>query len=290
MGVGVTGFVAYHGQRTRNQLIYQGLKQSGAGANLTIVNLIDYWHIRLVFKGGVAWDFSPLTFGFAVTAPGIGLFGQGTGLVDFFTQGIDLDDDGVPDTELIANSFKDEPAQYKSPGSIAIGCSYRYKNSTFHVTAEYFGAVEEYEVMPTQAFRSPTTGNTYEQTTTLELNSVLNWGIGFEQHIRDWLKAYGSFIIDKSAYVDGTSSNVAVSNWDLKHVMGGAAFTFFGNDITLGVGYTWGSEKVPTPEDVQGPDGYNDIPIPGVDAILNYQRLKFIVGFAFGSSAGQSDS
>jgi hypothetical protein len=293
MGVGVTGFIAYQSQRTRNQLVLQGLRFSPSdttGASATVINTVDYWHVRAVFKFGVAWDYSPLTFGFAVTAPSIGLFGQGSGLADLFVNGIDLDDDGTLDSELIANSFKDEPSDYKSPASIAGGLGYRYKNTTFHFTAEYFGAVDKYDVLPKQVFKSSTTGNAYAQGTTLELNDVFNWGFGIEQHIRHWLKAYGSFIVDNSAYVEGTASNAAVSNWDLKHVMGGTAFSFLGNDITLGVGYTWGGEPVPKYQSVTTPDQTADVPALDIDAKLKYQRLKFILGFAFGSETTPSDS
>jgi hypothetical protein len=246
--------------------------------------------LRLVFKGGVAWDYKPLTFGLAVTAPSIGLFGQGSTLVDFFAVGVDLDQDGIRDTELIANYAADLPVDYKSPASIAGGMSYRYKNTTLHTSAEYFGAVDEYEVMPTQYFESPTTGKQYTQLTTLALDDVFNWGIGVEQHIFDWLKAYGSFITDHSAYVDGTSSTVAVSNWDLMHVMGGTEFSLLRTDITLGIGYSWGSERLRDIDRVGTDNGQAGVPIVDVDALLKYRRWKIILGFAFGTAAAKSGS
>jgi hypothetical protein len=288
MGVGVTGYVAYQGQRSRSQLVLQGLRPSGEGASATFIDNIDYWHFRLVFKAGVAWDYRPLTFGIAVTAPGIGLFGQGSSLIDYFSVGVDLDKDGTRDTELIANYFTDQPADYRSPGSIAGGVSYRYKNTTVHASAEYFGSVDEYEVLPTQVFTSPTTGKEYTRSTTLALDDVFNWGIGVEQHIRDWLTAYGSFITDNSAYLPGTGTTVAVSNWDLKHIMGGTAFSFLGNDITLGVGYAWGSERLPGIPYVQRGGEQVGAPIFDVDALLKFSRWKIIIGFAFGTTTDGS--
>jgi hypothetical protein len=290
MGIGVSGFIAYQGQYTRNQAIMQGLRPSGEGATATFINAVNYWHFRLVFKAGVAWDYSPLTFGLAFTAPSIGLAGNGSSLFDFFSMGLDIDQDGTRDTELIANYFTDQPADYKSPGSISCGLSYRHKNTSVHISAEYFGPVDTYEVLPTQTFTSPTSGNTYVQKTTLELNSVFNWGIGIEQHIRDWLKAYGSFITDNSGYVGGTGTTVAVSNWDLKHIMGGAAFSFLGNDITLGLGYTWGSQQLPNVQYLNSKDGDANVPNLDLDAKLKFERLKLIIGFAFGTPGGSSGS
>jgi len=288
MGVGVTGFVAYHGQRTRSQLIVQGLRPSGEGAAATFIDNIDYWHFRLVFKAGVAWNYMPLTFGIAATAPGVGLYGRGSALIDFFSVGFDIDNDGVRDTELIANFADDLPADYKSPGSIAGGASYRYKKTTVHTSAEYFGSVDEYEVMPTQVFASPTTGEQYTQSTTLALDNVFNWGVGIEQHVIDWFKVYGSFITDNSAYVPGTSTTVAVSNWDLKHVMGGAAFTFLDTDVTLGIGYSWGSERLREIEHLQTDAEQAGAPDLDVDALLKYRKWNFIIGFAFGTPAVDS--
>jgi len=285
MGAGVSSYVAYFGQRTRYQSLLQALRVSGSGASSTVINSLDYWNVRLVFKFGLAWDYSPLTFGFAVTAPGIGLFGQGSSLVDVFVNGVDIDEDGTPDTELVANYVNDVPADYKSPGSISAGASYRFNNTTIHASAEWFDAVDEYEVMETQFFTSPTTGETYAHKATNELESVFNWGFGVEQHIRDWLKAYGSFITDYSAYVDGTDTNVSVSNWDLYHITGGTAFTFYGTDFTLGLGYSFGSEKFGGLEGYSTSGAAKDLPVENLDGTIKYRRWKFILGFAFGSSS-----
>ncbi len=290
MGFGVSGFVAYHGQRTRTQAIFQGLKTTDTGVSATVLDGIDYWNVRLVFKLGLAWDLSPLTLGLAVTTPGLDLFGQGSSLVNVFVNGIDIDNDGIPDTELVANYVKDAPAQYKSPASIAAGFSYRYKNTTFHFTGEYFGKVDHYEVMETVFFESPTTGDTYAHKMILGLDDVFNWGVGVEQHIRSWLKAYGSFITDRSAALEGQTTSVAISTWDLYHLMGGAAFTFFGNDITLGLGYTWGKDRLPKRHNVPNTSGLQEIPFHERDYTVDYRQWKFIIGFAFGSGAGRADS
>jgi hypothetical protein len=284
-GIGVSSYIAYRGQRTRYQTLFQGLRSDDTGASATYINEIDYWNVRWVLKFGAAWDYSPLTFGIAVTTPGIGLFGQGSSLINVFVNGVDLDEDGTPDTELVSNVAKDVPTDYKSPASIAGGIAYRYKNTTFHASAEWFDSVEEYEIMPTQYFESPTTGDTYEFRTNSELKSVFNWGIGIEQHIRDWLKAYGSFITDRSAYVEGTETNVSMSNWDLFHIMGGAAFTFLGTDITLGIGYSFGSDQFPSTRRGDGVNGDDDLLIDDVEATMEYRRWMFIVGFAFGASS-----
>lgn len=289
LGIGATAFLAYYGQYSRNQLILQGLRPSGQGASATFIDNIDYWHVRLVFKGGVAWDYKPLTFGLSLTSPGIGLLGRGSALVNFFSIGLDIDDDDLRDTEVVTNYFDDQPAEYRSPGSIAGGISYQFKNITVHTSAEYFGSVDEYEVMPTQVFTSPTTGKEYIQAATLALDDVFNWGIGVEHNLVDWLDFYGSFITDNSAYVPGVATTVAVSNWDLKHVMGGAAFNFLDTDITVGVGYSWGSERVHDIEYVQT-EGISGVPVPASDALLKYQKWRFIIGFAFNAPSPDSGS
>jgi hypothetical protein len=285
MGVGASAFIAYQGQRTRYQSLLQGIYEGGGGSSATFINEIDYWHVRMVFKLGLAWDLRPLTFGFALTAPGIGLFGQGSALADIFVNGVDIDGDDIPDTELIVNRIKDEPSDYMSPGSIAAGASYRFKDTSLHVSAEWFDSVDKYSILPPVEFTSPTTGNTYVHNVTHELSSVFNWGFGIEQHVLDWFKVYGSFITDRSAYVEGSRSNASVTNWDLYHLMGGTAFTFLRIDVTLGIAYAFGSSKFKNRADFADSSGDTNIPLEDIDAKLLYSRWKFIVGFAFGSSS-----
>jgi hypothetical protein len=210
--------------------------------------------------------------------------------VDVFINGIDLNGDGEADTELIANGIKDASSQYKSPGSISFGFSYKYKKTTIHGSAEYFGSVNRYQIMPTVAFTSPTTGKTYLHEMTLESDDVFNWGFGVERHIRPWLKAYGSFITDRSAAVENVASTVAVSNWDIYHVMGGTAFTFWGNDITLGIGYSWGDDKSPKSVEIPTSSGTVQSPLHSFDGSIQFRQLKFIVGFSFGTDGRSSDS
>ena len=94
----------------------------------------------------------------------------------------------------------------------------------------------------------------------------------------------------RSAAVDGLESSIAVSGWDLYHLMGGAAFTFWGNDITLGVGYSWGEDQVSRNPNLQSSGGPANIPFERTRATIQYRQLKFIVGFAFGATQDQSDS
>ena len=102
---------------------------------------------------------------------------------------------------------------------------------------EWFGEVEHYQVMQTDVFDSPTTGETYEHIVDHALDSVLNWGLGLERHLSSGVTLYGSYVKDNSAYAGADKSSVSVSTWDLHHLMGGAGFRVAGTDFTLGVGY-----------------------------------------------------
>jgi hypothetical protein len=61
-------------------------------------------------------------------------------------------------------------------------------------------------------------------------------------------------------------------------------------DVTLGIGYSWGSGRLPGVDRVVTDGGQAGVPIVDVDALLKYRRWKIIIGFAFGTGAAKSDS
>ena len=76
----------------------------------------------------------------------------------------------------------------------------------------------------------------------------------------------------------------------LQRVKSKSSSTFFGNDITLGAGYSWGKDRVLENKNIETSTGSAEVPFADFDATIEYRQWKFIVGFAFGAGDNRSDS
>ncbi len=74
--------------------------------------------------------------------------------------------------------------------------------------------------------------------------------------------------------------NVAVSDWDLYHLSGGASFRMGDNRFTLGALWATGGKTRP----VNSPVPPEEVPGVGLDrpVEIGYSKLTFLPGFEFG--------
>lgn len=274
--VGATVYGVYRSQYTRSDQTVEALDSTGFGAAVILAHELDYYDVRTLAKLGVYFDFGDAgTVGLAVTTPSLDLFGNGK-VVDNRSLIGDADDNGTDDSAAEVSFGDGLDAEYRSPFSIAIGGSHKFKRLTAHATVEYFAPVDEYTVVG-----SPATGNAPGVTSVevlyqAKLESVVDWGIGVEQGFGESSTAYISFITDNSAYAPVDDRRTVVSTWDIKHINGGVAFTIKDVDLTLGGGFAWGQNK--SQGDVY--QGTGVLPPTIVPVGVGYTRLKFIVGFA----------
>jgi hypothetical protein len=281
VGFGGTMYVAYRGQRTRVQSTTNAVTDIGDGVAVNFTDEFSYSHFRLVWKFGLAWDNDPLTLGVALTTPSVGLFGWGSAQYNRSIIGLDLDGDNQPDSKLAADTQNDLTPDYRSPVSIAAGGSYRWGSTTVHLSAEWFNAVDKYQVLDASDLPQKFPGVSVTQRVTQELKSVLNWGVGVEHMFSKKYTVYGSLVVDRSAAVPGTSTKNTISTWDIYHFSTGAAFRIAGLDLTTGIQYARGSDNVIL-RFIPGSGSGIDIPIGDqTDTKVTYQRVLFIVGFAF---------
>ncbi|UCH83788.1 MAG: hypothetical protein JSW50_15280 [Candidatus Latescibacterota bacterium] len=128
------------------------------------------------------------------------MVGNGSFDVNASSVGVDLDDDGTPDSELVSNYQKDFDTRFESPLSIAAGAAYRFKLSAVLVSAVWFDRVDEFAVMNPANFRGQTIGETFEPSVRAQFKSVFNWGVGLEHTFSKKLGFYGSYRLDRSAF------------------------------------------------------------------------------------------
>ena len=237
-GIGVTTYVAYRNQRSRADHLLEALSSGGETAVAIRTSDISYTHFRLLWKAGFLWQSSPLSVGVTVTTPSLGITGSGWALVNRTTVGVDLDGDGTPDNAVSANYQQDVKAVYKSPLSAAIGAAWTRGNTKIYASAEWFDAIDRYNVLETTSFVSQTESDKLKNEATHAASSVVNAGAGVEQILNPKVRFFGAFRTDASSFVPYDGRQVSFSTWDIAHLSAGSGFTIGRLALTLGFSYS----------------------------------------------------
>jgi hypothetical protein len=188
----------------------------------------------------------------------------------------DTDGDGVPDSRAQIGYGKGLDTEYKSPLSVAMGGSHKFKKMTAHATIEYFAPIDEYTVVESPV---PATGPGVTGVAVRYANAakdVFNWGFGVEQGFSETGIVFASFTSDASAYEQVDGRQIVVSTWNIHHLNGGVALTIGNADLTLGGGFSWGQREL-NPSSIPGT---STLPSTVIPSAVSYSQLKFIVGFA----------
>ncbi len=223
-------------------------------------------------------NLQPLTLGATVTTPSINIGGSGSVGTHFFLNGIDTDGDSTNNNEFDSN-FQDEiDSEYKSSWAVGIGGGYKIGKFKFHVSAEWYDALEKFFVLDTEPFVSQGSGQILTNDLIHELKSVTNYGIGIDFFSSESLIISGSFVTDFSARIPGTESNLTVSTWDIYHLSGGTTFRLGKSEFTVGLEYAFGSEEIDQRIDITNPGNDGDSGIVKQSEVT-MQRIKLLVGF-----------
>jgi hypothetical protein len=242
-GLGITSVLARRSQGRRSQGILEGVDSGGQGGAALLVDNFDFTHYRLLWKVGLAYDNSPLSLGVALTTPSIGLFGDADSDLNRSIIGLDVDGDGQDDSQLAADTLDEVDSDFESPVSVALGAAYSFARTTVHVAAEWYAKVDRFDVIDPQVYTSQSSGESLAHELTHELDSVINIGGAVEHRVSDRVSAYGSFTTDFTGEVPTSQRDVSFSNWDLYHITGGSVVQIGRSAITLGLGYSFGSEN-----------------------------------------------
>jgi hypothetical protein len=276
LGIGITWYGVYRGQRTRSELSAQAVASAGSALAVSGVSDIEYSHYRTLAKLGVAWQTEEWNAGVSVTTPSLGAFGSGKAAYTLSLAGTDANGDGRPDPPVLETWTEEGlDSDYRSPWAVGAGVSKRVGKTRLYASAEWYGPVDRFTVIAVPEGTRGASGLTQA------LRSVLNGGAGFEHVVSEDVSAYGAFHTDFSASAGGSEENVAVSDWDLYHLSGGLSFRFRDNQFTLGASWAWGGKDRP----LESPIPPQDVPVPalGQDISIRYSKVTFLLGFVFGS-------
>jgi hypothetical protein len=134
--------------------------------------------------------------------------------------------------------------------------------------------------LQTQDFIAQSSGDTLANRLDHELDSVVNFGIGFDYRTGEKSLISGSFVTDFTASKPGSETNLSLSRWDIYHISGGTTFEVKKVDVTLGLAYSFGSETVQRLFNLSNPDEESLLGAVA-DTELSIRRIKFLFGFNF---------
>jgi len=280
VGVGITQYVAVRSHRATAEALAEAL--SGGGRLAVAIGERQYWymHVRALWKVGLACAFRDVTVGLTLTSPSLAIYGRGTSGLDSTLAGLDTDGDGVADDRLTAEYQDHLPVTYQTPFSVAAGISFPIRKVRFYGGTEWFGRVRPYRVVKGRPFTSQSTGEAVSLDVTQELKAVLNWGAGLEWSYSPRFKGYASYTTDYSARKPGTLTNIALTDWDIRHLITGGEFMIKKVSLTVGIGYSFGGRRIGGRPEILARSGFDGIWDPFASLKFRYNCYKLVVGFA----------
>ncbi len=278
VGFGATTYLAVRNQEIQILNFATALGNNNRAAVAIQNRQFKYQDWAVLWKIGVATQFEGWDLGITVTTPRLSFAGSGDTGFDSTAVGQDIDRNGNAITEVATNTQNGLSADFQSPFSLAIGGAYALGATRLHLVTEWFAAVDEFVILPSEPFVGQTSGELINTAITREINSVFNIAVGVEHEFNETVTAYGSFRTDFSGVDPDSETVVPIADWDIYHIAGGATLTVGSSEFTLGAilaqGDTTGSGIFEPPGEVAPPD--ED---PAVT--LQYFRLSFILGFNF---------
>ena len=281
IGLGVTQFLAVRSHWSTIQESLETRTQANRVAMAFGSRQFSYIHFRTLWKIGLAADFRDITLGLTLTTPSLSFGGSGSTGINATLAGLDTDGDGLPDDSLAADYHGGVAAFFKTPFSIAAGMTFKIEKVRLYWTTEWFASLKPYAVLDAEPFAAQSGGEIQSTDVTHELAPVLNFGMGLEWFYSSRFKGYASFTTDYSSKRTGTTTNLAMSDWDIFHIVTGGELKFSGSSLTLGLGYSFGSHEVGVEPDLIPPDAISVLWDPSEGLRFRYAIYKLIVGFAF---------
>jgi hypothetical protein len=280
IGIGFSPFGVYRDGRSRSQLTSNNLRENLNHADASLLSEYSYWNFRMLMKIGLAIEGENWTAGLTLTTPSLHVVGVGE-----VQQKVSLTGDYNPDNPgedppfLSADHQPELDSKWKSPFSVAAGTAYTFGESRLYFSGEWFAHVPNYDIITPESYAvqsAPQLIVDYRLSNAAQ--SVFNYGLGLEHTLTKKTSLYGSYRTDYTSAPKGNSTELSITNWDLKHISAGASFDFFKIEFTLGLQYSWGGGvSEPIAIDLLKDTGQLSDAFSAVE--YDYRRLKALIGF-----------
>ncbi len=241
VGIGITWYGVYRGQRTRKELSFLAVAANGQdGLSVSGVSDFEFSHYRMLAKLGAAWRTKTGTPGSPSPRPASEPSAAARPPIRSRSRASTRTATAVPIRPCSQSATEEDlDSEYRSSWALGGGVSRRAGGTRLYASAEWYAPVERFTVLEAPE------GAPGASRLTQALRSVLNAGVGFEHVLSEEVSVYGAFHTDFSASEGSARSNVAVSDWDLYHFSGGLSFRFRDNRFTLGASWARGSTDRP---------------------------------------------
>jgi len=231
-------------------------------ANFQHSEFLKFSNYRFLWKFGMIYKKEKFSLGLSITTPSVNIYSDSKKVSNKEKQanikapGSDefLPDYVIPDYQ----EKKDVEANFKSPLSIAAGCTYYFpdKLKTLYTTVEFFSGIDPYRIVQAEENPYLSSGYVYDNLPFNEwltfvhgANPVLNAALGYSWSIRENLILMAGYRtdfncrkdLDYEPYID--AKKIKNLDLDLHHLTSGLVFTIKGQDLITGLQYTVGRNR-----------------------------------------------
>ncbi len=279
-GIGISQYVTYRSHWLDYQIVAQTLPSDNNVRLVLDSRQYKYQHFGLLWKIGAAFDFDRITLGLTLTTPRVHIYS--TARSGLNTTVVRQDPNK---SDYMSVDFQDKlKATYKSPLSVGLGMTYKFGMTNLYATAEWFEGIDQYDVIKGEDFEAQSTGEILPNEVTHEVDPVLNVALGVEHQLSSSFTLSGSFWTDFTSRSSDSTGNLSIMDWDIYHFMGGTTISLKNFQVTLGMGYGYGSRALDAEQgSLQGADS-------GVESVAreffsgaeySYSSFVWVVGFSF---------
>jgi hypothetical protein len=127
-------------------------------------------------KAGIGINLKPLTLGATVATQPESIWKWISRC--FFVSGVD--------TNVFESNYQDDiKSRYNSSWVVGAGGAYRLDKFKLHISAEWYDAIEKFNVLDTESYLSQSSGEQLTNDLTHEAESVINYGLGLDYYAND---------------------------------------------------------------------------------------------------------
>ncbi len=288
IGLGVSGFLSNLDKSTSISVDMNALNEEGKAAYSSANRGYNYMAYSLLWKLGLALDFSAVRVGLTVTTPGIKLYSDGSAIFEDYLVGVDTTGDGILDDAYIFNNQDNLKIKKKSPWAIGLGLGIPFSKGTIHLSAEWYSKIGEYTILNIDPFVGQSTQDTIRFALKDKLNGVINYGAGIEWDFSEKVTAFASFATNYSAVPSEVdrffefkeTTNNSAFQADFYQFGGGISINTKAVEITAGATYNSGQQTINRAIDFPGEEESTNT--GGADtSTISYSQWRFILGFSF---------
>lgn len=288
ISLGLSTFFSVNDQSKGLNTELRALADDGAVATYLLGKNYSFKTYSLIWKLAAAFSLKNIDLGITFTTPTLDLSGKSDYSYQFYLS----DTEGLAENEnTYANSYQsDIDVSTKTPLSIGAGITYNVGKNKVHLSAEYYGKVDNYTLFSADDHAVQSNPDSIISFRVVDkLNDVINAGIGVEWYLNEKLSAFGSFSTDFSAAASNittfTENSVEAFNTSIKadyyHFGAGFVLDLRRVDVTLGATYTGAKEEFPRPISFPGEVGdQSEIYDPEDMAELKWSRWRFVFSFS----------